>query len=191
MGLIADVLMHSGLFTLFLICFFYTFVVFIQQLALRRDIRNIMDNYLQDIYLTSNDIQRKGQMVAINGMFSNLATDAKTQQDNFDTTNNNVIKNTFYMGLIPSLIAITVSILLTYFSGENVIQFILQNLITLGFIAISELVIIGLFLNSFAIIDAGFVKATYVTQSHETNMKQCEYIDEWLNKSGLNKFAPQ
>lgn len=190
MALLADVLMHGGLFGLFLISFFYIFVVFIQQIALHRDIRNIMDNYLQDIYLGSNDLQRKMQIAAVDVFIRNASSNAKGQQDELNAKNSRIIKNTFFMGLLPSCIAVVLAIFITYFSGENVTEFVLQNLITLGFIIISEVVIVGLFLNSFAIIDAGFVKATYVTQSHETNMKQCEYISNWLNSTGLNKFAP-
>lgn len=190
MGLIADVLMHGGLFGLFLISFFYTFVVLIQQVALHRDLRNIMDNYLEDIYFTSNDLQRKSQFVAINALVSNAASDAKSQQNELDSTNSKITKNTLYYGIVPSVTAIVLSILMTSFSGENVTEFILQNLITLGFIIVSEVIIVGLFLNSFAIIDGTFVKATYITQSHETNTRQCEYINEWLNNAGINKFIP-
>lgn len=189
MALIADVLMHGGLFGLFLIVFFYTFVVLIQQIAILRDIRNILDNYLQDIYLTSTELQRKSQLTAVNSFVANAATDANKEQSKLDEINKDISKKTFFMGVIPSIIAIVLAMLLTYFSGENLLLFILQNLITLSFIAVSEVVIVGLFLNSFAIVDGSFIKATYITQSHETNMKDCEYIDQWLKNHGLSQWA--
>lgn len=189
MALIADVLMHSGLFVIFLLSFFYTFIAYIQRVALYRDIRNMIDSYLQDVFLVSNDLQRKSQITAIEAYIKNASSNMKDQQNEFDYTNRKIVTNTMLIGLLPAIFAVGISIVITYYSGESLFEFIAQNLITLAFIMVSEFIIVGLFLNSFAIIDAAFIKATFISQSHETNRRQCEYISNWLKEKGLNKFA--
>lgn len=189
MALIADVLMHGGIFAIFLISFFYTFVVFIQKVAIYRDIRQILDSYLEDIYLTSSELQRTSQTTAIDVFLKNAGGEAVKEQDELDYTNNDVVRMSMLLGIVPASIGIILAIIITYFNGENVMEFILQNLITLGFIVVSEFLIVGLFLNSFVIIDGRFIKATFISQSHETNMRQCEYVDEWLKNHGLSQWA--
>jgi hypothetical protein len=189
MAFVADVLMHGGIFAIFLISFFYTFVVFIQKVAMNRDIRNIMDDYLEDIFLVSNDLQRKGQITAIDAFIKNAGTEASKEQSSLDSTNKEIVKKSILLGILPAVAAIIIAILITYFSGESLTEFILQNLITLAFIMISEFIIVALFLNSFAILDSSFIKATFITQSHETNIKECEYVREWLKNKGLSQWA--
>lgn len=83
-------------------------------------------------------------------------------------------------GVVAPFLVIT-GIFLEWYSGGNVLTFLISNLIVLGFIAASEFAIVGLFLRNFVEIDIDFIKAIFANSlANPGPWYTCKYSRNFL-----------
>jgi hypothetical protein len=163
MSFLAEVMVHSGLFIGFLPLFFFYYVAPTQASSLSNDFFNMLTPYLNDISLGMKNPNTEYQPFAQDvDMLEKTAVNALNPFTQWLTPRNNNTKKTVAIvaGVLSPLLIIGGCIIEVY-SGGNLGQFLIANLIVLTFIVASEFAIVGLFLKNFVEIDPEFIKGIF------------------------------
>lgn len=153
--------MHTGFFVITIPIFYFEFVTRIVSYSLVDNFTSIA--YQRFVQSNLNKILKREQVEPIID-YMNIQIQPKIQQFNTEYSyGNSQLYNSVYeiCGGISAL-CILLALLLCYFYNVSMLEVILENLIVLGFIVLSEFLIVTIFLNKIEIIDGDFLRATTV-----------------------------
>jgi hypothetical protein len=186
MSFLAEVMVHTGLFLGFLPLFFFLFVAPIQSNSLTNDFFNMLTPLLDGLSLDAKNpnVDYKNFSDDVQEL-ENVAEGGLSSFTNELITTNTKIKKivTIVVGVLSPLLIIAGCIIEVY-SGGNLTEFLIANLIVLVFIALSEFAIVGLFLRSFVEIDSGFVRAIFSKKMADP------YGGCWYTNSFIRSILP-
>lgn len=164
--------------------FFFYYVAPTQSGSLSNDFFNMLTPYLGDISLNMNPNTQYQPFAQDVDQLEQTAVNALSPFTQWVTPRNNKIKTivAIVAGILSPLLIIGGCIIEVY-SGGNLLQFLISNLIVLGFIVASEFAIVGIFLKNFVEIDPEFIKAIFAK-------KMSSYGGCWYTNSFLRSILP-
>lgn len=173
-----EVCVHSGFFMLFLLLFYFTYVLFIQNQAFVNDLWGLIQEPIETLKLFDpSGVAQLGQKL------KQIDASAMMGGSGWESQNNAIRTNV--MIIMPSIAAVLIILgfFLQYHAGGSLFEMLLSNLIVLGFIAVTEFGIVGLFLSNFVEIDKEFVKAMllYNVTTENAFGGQCDFVGQFLN----------
>lgn len=178
---IVEILIHSSFFLAFLTVFYMTFFVFVQNMKLSKEISDMFEQFgyinLIGSFSSRNELQ-------------NLKNEI--QNYNIDASPVDNSKLIYFVTIIVSSVCcvlIGISFIICYFQGINIIQLVYTNLITIMFIAITDIFIV-LFFSVFKVIQPGFLFGIILSgnqfSSNGIQSSDCEKI----LRDGLDEVFP-
>lgn len=170
-----EVTMHSALFLGFLTGFYFLFVTNIQTESLVNDLVNVAKQNLtlKAAFSTPDQIN-----TAISQIDNELPGIQSSLQQSIQDNNQQILKIvSIVVGTIVPVLFIS-SFLIHGWYGGSISDLLISNFIVLLFIAISEFIIVGIFLRNFIEIDAEFIGGIVPATSGEHN--QCNFVKEFL-----------
>lgn len=179
-----DVCLHTAFFLAFLPVFYFEFVAPMQSYTVIDDIFEIVQPEFLNIALLTSLSSPQNLTKAVK--LFNVELAENEQLGNIDSlmANNAQTKLRAYLGCeITAGLLFIIGISIAFWYGQSVFDLVMTNLIVLGFIAVSEFTIVGLFFKNFKEVDADFVKATLAQAFAESgptvvsSEMKCNYTD--------------
>lgn len=140
--------MHLSFFLIFLTTFYMTFVIYIQNLSLANELKGVSKTIIEILGISLPPGQLQDLETALN---TYTPPETSTSSDNQEVTRQLAIG----VGVITS-IAIIVSLIMAYVLNKSIIELIYTNLITIVFIAITDIIILSIF-GSFDLLQSTFL----------------------------------
>jgi hypothetical protein len=175
-----DVCAHSGLFLIFLVTFYFTFVVYVQSNALADDTFRLLKDGLTSVVLAT-DADTRSAIVQALQQFEGTADPTRWLPDWVLPTNatvKQVAMATCY-GLGSVLLVLGLGLEWTH--GGSVWDMLLGNMIVLAFLAGSEFAIVGLFVASFVEVNKDTITAILYKQGTQQigNTLNCRFVEQF------------
>ena len=182
-----DVCLHTAFFLAFLPVFYFEFVAPMQSYTVVDDIFEIVQPEFLNIALLTSLTNPQNLTKAVD-LFNIELAENEQLGSGIDSlmANNAQTKLRAYLGCeITAGLLFVLGISMAVWYEQNVFDLVMTNLIVLGFIAVSEFTIVGLFFKNFKEVDADFVKATLAqafaesgpTPSLVSSEMKCNYTD--------------
>jgi hypothetical protein len=188
-----DLLMHTGLFVITIPVFYFEFVTRVVTYALIDNFTTIAQQKIVDSNL--NKMVKKQDVQPVIDYVNIQFTPKINNFNQLISERNNKIYTLAYSicGSISAL-CIGLSFILSLMYEVNFLEILIENLIVLGFILLSEFLLVTIFLNKLEIIDGDFLDATTISSMISpslwdcppgwTSRKQCSWGErcDYINK---------
>lgn len=177
---IIDILSHASLFLIFLTVFYVTYVGYIQERSMVHEFGGLLSQSLQTLGLALppplltffNDILKASPAI-VQPVLDKLVEE--------ETAKNQKVLSPLFLGvLIASIIALSISLLLAFLTGYSITQLLMENLIALSFIAITDILITTLYGN-FRTLDSQYLLGIFA-QKGSGSALQCNVVEDTLDK---------
>ena len=177
---IIEILSHASLFLLFLTVFYVTYVGYIQERSMVHEFGGLLSQSLQTIGVTLppqflsfiNDILKASPAI-VGPVLDSLV-------ENEASTNQKVLSPLFLGVLIASVSALCISLVLAFFVGYSIPQLMMENLIALAFIAVTDVLITTLYGN-FRTLDSQYLLGIFAQKGSGAPL-QCNVVEDTLDK---------
>jgi len=190
MSFLAEILVHTSFFAAFLTGFYFIFVTYIQQQSLVNDLYNAFEPNIINSVVWSDPSKIQLALGQLNEVIEKAETSKGFTQAEAEiqSTNNYITKIvSFIMGVGCPLLFIT-GLVIEYYTGGNIYDLLVSNFIVIGFIALSEFFIVGVFLKNFIEIDANFITAVPIAKNSYKS-GTCRYVYEFLESVLPDSFV--
>ena len=193
-----DVCLHTAFFLAFLPVFYFEFVAPMQSYTVIDDIFGIIQPEFLNIALLTSLTNPQNLTKAVDLFNIELAENEQlgSDLDTLMSKNAQTKLRSYFWCEFTAVVLFIVGISMALWYNQNVFDLVLTNLIVLGFIAVSEFTIVGLFFKNFKEVDSDFVKATLAQAFAESgptvvpSEMKCNYTDrlvgsifpQWLLK---------
>jgi hypothetical protein len=177
MAFLIDVLMHTGFFVIAIPIFYFEFVVKSVNYALADQLSTIIKTQILKERLT---IFNRSQIQTLFNEINKLISPRIEAAQKSLSSRNDVIYNYTY-ALCTSIAGgcIFTAFLISLMYSEDFMDIIYSNIIVIGFILISEFIIVYFFLDKLQIIDFDFLRATFIKAIESPSYDDCGYILEF------------
>ena len=167
-----DLLMHTGLFVITIPIFYFEFVTRIVTYSLIDNFTSIAEQRIVQSNL--NKILKKEQVQPIVD-YANIQLNSKIKEinDNFSDKNDKIYNLAYSICGGISAICIFLAGILSFIYEVNFLTILLENLIVLAFILLSEFLLVTVFLNKLEIIDGDFLHATLLSSMISPSLWDC------------------
>ena len=178
--LIIEVLSHVSMFLIFLTIFYVTYVGVTQSRSMVDEMGTLFNQSLNTAGLVLPPTILKGLssiLVASPQIMQPILDDMVTAED---VTNKGVL-NPLYLGvIIASVSGLLISFSLAYIYGYSMLQLLGENLISLLFIAVTDIIITTLYGN-FRTLDSQYLLGLFGQKASGVNV-DCDIVKDTLDK---------
>jgi len=177
---IIDILSHASLFLIFLTVFYVTYVGYIQERSMVHEFGGLLSQSLQTLGLALppplltffNDILKASPAI-VQPVLDKLVEE--------ETAKNQKVLSPLFLGvLIASVLSLSISLFLAFLTGYSITQLLMENLIALSFIAITDILITTLYGN-FRTLDSQYLLGIFA-QKGSGSALQCNVVEDTLDK---------
>jgi len=167
-----DLLMHTGLFVITIPIFYFEFVTRVVTYALIDNFTNIAHERIVQTNL--NKMVKKQDVQPIID-YVNIQINPKIQNFNelMSERNNGIYVFAYSICGAISATCIGLALLFCFIYEVNFLTILFENLIVLGFIILSEFLLVTIFLNKLEIIDGDFLNATVLSSMISPSLWVC------------------
>ena len=177
---IIDILSHASLFLIFLTVFYVTYVGYIQERSMVHEFGGLLSQSLQTLglILPPSFLTLINDVLKASPAFIRPTLDTLVQHET--DANKKVLSPLFLGVLIASVIALSLSLFLAYLSGYSILRLLMENLIALSFIAITDVLITTLYGN-FRTLDSQYLLGIFAQKGSGAPL-QCNVVEDTLDK---------
>jgi hypothetical protein len=185
MSFLADILTHTAFFMILLPIFFFAYVSPVQLNQVVQNLFLILKPNLAGFAMTTSGNDT-------NTLLNIIHTISENSKDNpqVDAINASYRSNNAHIIMIVSLVfgigapfLILIAIFIEKWSGGNLYNLFISNLIVIAFMTVSEFAIVGLFLKNFVTLDGQFLQALFITQSQQPDYCKCWYVRDFIDRT--------
>jgi hypothetical protein len=181
-------LLHTGFFLITIPLFYFEIVVNLVNDSLAHQITGIIKTRIQQLqlnkYLNKTIIQE-----IFNQFNSKYSASIEKAENMFKERNENIYRLAYSICATISALCLFIGFIFSVFYGEEFMSLIYSNLIVIGFVLISEFIIVFFFLDKMQVIDYDFIRATII-RALNVSETDCGYILNFLH-SILPHFIAQ
>jgi hypothetical protein len=178
--LIIEVLSHVSMFLIFLTVFYVTYVGFTQSRSMVDEMGILFDQSLNTAGLVLPPTILKGLssiLVDSPEIMKPILDDMVNAEDN---TNKGVLSPLYLGVIIASVSGLIISFSLAYAYGYSMLQLLAENLISLVFIAVTDIIITTLYGN-FRTLDTQYLLGLFGQKASGVNV-DCDIVKDTLDK---------